>query len=557
MTVGFFSMVINVLMLAAPLYMLQVYDRVLGSGRVETLIMLTLMLGGALAAMALLDTLRQSLTVRLGAWFTGALGPDMLDIGMRARLDGSSAGGQGLRDLSQIQSFVATQGMIAFFDFPWTPVFIGVIWVLHPLLGTIALAAALILLSLSIANEVATRGLLHRANASQIEGHKLAESAIDHAEVVRAMGMAGAMTTRWQARNTITQSNLTAASERSGYFTGFVKFIRLFAQSLVLGAGAWLVLRGEATPGVMIAGSILLGRALAPVDMAMAAWKNFSSARLAYGRLKLLVEAFPPEPASMELPTPRGRLTVQDLTVHGPTGAVLKRVSFDIQPGEVVAVIGPSAAGKSTLCRSIVGLARPTAGTVSLDGVRIQHWGAEALGSHIGFLPQDVGLFAGTIRENIARMADAEDAEVIEAADRAGAHEMISQLPQGYETELGERGAGLSGGQRQRVALARAVFGAPALIVLDEPNANLDQAGEAALSSAILNLKECGAALLIVGHRPSTLAQSDKILLLRAGVAQAFGPRAEVLGKLHDAKVAKIGNGRTQEVAAEDRPSPV
>ncbi|SDI05774.1 type I secretion system permease/ATPase [Alloyangia pacifica] len=549
---GLFSMAINLLMLASPLYMLQVYDRVLSSGSTETLLMLTLILALALLTMAMLDTLRSALALRMGAWLNETLGPEFLGISLQAKLAGRPGGGQAFRDLSQVQAFMATQGMTAFFDFPWTPFFIAIIWLLHPLLGMISLAAALLLLALSYGNEIATRGLLKAANSSQIAGTSLAEATIGNAEVVRTMGMTGALMAQWKGRNRITQKNLLRASERGGYFTGGAKFLRYFAQSAMLGAGAWLVIRGESTPGSMIAGSILLSRALAPVDMAMSVWKNFSGARLAYGRLRDLVDDFPREPKRMPLPAPKGGLQVKKLTVVGPNGPLLARVNFDIAPGEVVAVIGPSAAGKSTLCRAIVGLAKPASGTVSLDGVRIDHWEPEDLGPHIGYLPQEVGLFVGTVQQNIARMTDGPAARVVAAAEKARAHEMIAQLPHGYDTELGERGAGLSGGQRQRIGLARAVFGNPALIVLDEPNANLDQSGEAALSAAILDLKKAGASLLIVGHRPSTLAQSDKVLLLQGGKVQAFGPRQEVLARMRDAKEAeKVAGGTPPAVSAE------
>jgi ATP-binding cassette subfamily C protein/ATP-binding cassette subfamily C exporter for protease/lipase/ATP-binding cassette subfamily C protein EexD len=535
--VALFSLFVNLLMLAAPLYMLQVYDRVLASGRVETLAMLTLMVGGAAAALAALESQRTAMTVRIGAWLQQVMGPELLDAGTRARLSGEGGGAQAFRDLGQVQGFVGTQGMTAFFDFPWTPLFVAVIWILHPWLGMLAAATAVLLLALSLLNEAVTRGLLREANAAGLGAQRLAEAAIDNAEPARAMGMGGALAERWRAANAEAQGALLKASERGGRVTGAAKFLRVFAQSAILGLGALLVLRGEATPGVMIAASILLSRALAPVDLAMSAWRNFAQARIAYGRLKALSEAHPPEPARVALPAPEGGLVVEGLTAHGPSGAVLRRVSFEAGPGQVVAVIGPSASGKSTLCRHLVGLARPSAGTVTLGGARIDGWDPQALGRHVGFLPQEVGLFAGSIRDNVARMdAGATDEAVVEAARLAHAHEMIAQLPRGYATELGDRGSGLSGGQRQRIGLARAVHGAPALVVLDEPNANLDQAGEAALAATLAELKRRGATVIVVGHRPSTLAQADLVLLMRRGAVNAFGPRAEVLSKLRAAK---------------------
>lgn len=540
--VALFSFFVNMLMLAGPIYMLQVYDRVLTSGRVETLIVLTALMAVAVLAMAMLETLRTAVTVRIGAWLNGVLSPGYLDGGIRARLAGDPGGSQAFRDLSQVQSFIATQGMTAFFDLPWTPLYIAIIWLLHPWLGMLGAGVALLLIALSLANEATTRGPLQDANAGQLSAQRRAEAAITNAEAVRAMGMIAAMTDLWQRANVKSQDALLRASERGGLITGFAKFSRVFAQSAILGLGAFLVLRGESTPGVMIAASILLGRALAPIDMAMTAWRNFSAARIAYGRLSDRARRYPASERRMALPAPIGDIKVTNLTAMGPSGPVLRRVSFAIAPGEVVAVIGPSAAGKSTLCRYLVGLARPHSGVVRLDGIDIGHWNAEDLGPHVGFLPQEVGLFAGTVRENIARMADAPDQDVISAARLAHAHDMIAALPHGYETRIGDGGIGLSGGQRQRIGLARAVFGRPPLIVLDEPNANLDTAGEAALSAAILDLKSSGSALVIVGHRPSTLAQSDKALLLRDGIVQAFGPRAEVLGKMRDATRRRDGD---------------
>lgn len=545
--VALFSLAINLLMLAGPLYMLAVYDRVLNSGSVETLILLTLAVGAAIATMAALETLRTSMTVRMGAWLTEALGAPYLLSGIQARLSGRHAGSQAFRDLAQIQSFVATQGLTAFFDSPWTPIFILIIWILHPWLGMMALAVAIVLLCLSVLNELGTRRLLARANTSQIDAHRVAEAAIGNAEAVRAMGMEPALLQLWRRANGQIQRDLLRASERSGILTGLSKFLRLFAQSGILGLGALLVIRGETSPGVMIASSIMLGRALAPVDMAMTAWKNFSSARLAYGRLRDQAREFPLPPRKMVLPSPSGDLTVKDLTARQSGRTVLRAITFQARAGEAIAVIGPSGAGKSTLCRYLVGLEAPLVGSVQLDGIALGHWNPDQLGRHIGYLPQDVGLFAGTIRENIGRMADVSDADVIEAAKLAQAHDMITQLPEGYETRIGPNGSGLSGGQRQRIGLARAVLGSPALIVLDEPNANLDQAGERALAGAIAELKQRGSTLLIIGHRPSTLAQSDKVLLLNHGTVQVFGPRAEVLDQLRRETVA-----RTTESGVED-----
>lgn len=546
-TIFLFSLVMNLLVLAAPIYMLQVYHRVLASNRVETLIMLTIMMAVAFAAMAALDALRTAITVRLGAWFTRSLGPYYIETGVRARLDGHSPGGQAFRDLDKIQSFVATQGMNALFDAPWTPIFIAIIWLLHPWLGMFAVASALILLLLSLANALLTRGPLNDLDELSRATTRTAEATIQNAEPVSAMGMTPALVDRWNRQNAETEAVIVRANLRGSVTGGFSKFFRNFLQSAVLGLGAYLVVLGEATAGTMIAASIMLGRALAPVDQAIGAWKGFESARHAYERLSNQAETYPPKQRRMKMPTPRGGLEVENLYVYLDGRLVVNGVSLEVAPGEAVAVIGPSAAGKSTLCRAIVGLAPIDDGVVRLDGVDMALWDKDELGPFVGYLPQDGGLFAGSVRENISRMREASDEAVIEAARLAHAHDMIARLPEGYETELGEGGLGLSGGQRQRLGLARAVFGTPPLIVLDEPNANLDQAGEAALAESILELKRRGSTLLIVGHRPSTIAQADKVLLLAEGEVQAFGPRNEVLERMREVARAQTEPGRDDE----------
>jgi PrtD family type I secretion system ABC transporter len=532
-----FSLVINLLLLVPPIYMLQVYNRVLTTGRVETLVMLTGLAAVAMLVLGTLDTLRTLVTVRIGGWLYGRLGPVYLAAGVRARLHGDGSGAQPLRDLNQIQNFVSGQGLSVFFDAPWAPIFLVLIWLLHPTLGALAVASAAILLALSFANEFATRKLTVTANQAQISATQQADATIRNAEVVRAMGMLPAMIERWHKINDVAVDTASRASERAGAFIGMTKFIRFFVQTALLGLGAWLVLRAELTPGAMIAASTLLGRALAPVEQAMGAWRNFSTSRIAYGRLKTRLESVPREVERIHLPAPRGHLVVSKVT-YSPPGAkhpVLQNVSFEARPGEAVAIVGPSAGGKSTLCRLLVGLAFPNSGEVRIDGSELSHWNPEDLGPYIGYLPQEVELFAGSIRENIARMGEADDEAVITAATLAHAHEMIQRLPQSYETQIGDGGARLSGGQRQRIGLARAVYGDPRLIVLDEPNANLDQIGEAALAAAVNDLKERGAALIIVGHRPSTLAQADKILLLKDGRVEMFGPRDDVLQRLRQA----------------------
>ncbi|KLK93420.1 peptidase [Microvirga vignae] len=529
-----FSLVINLLLLTQPIYMLQVYDRVLTTGHLETLITLTGLAAIALLLLGALDSLRSAVTARIGCWLYNRLGPVYLANGVNARLLGDTAGAQPLRDLSQVQTFIATQGLTVFFDAPWVPAFVILIWMLHPVLGILALCSAIILLALTIANDLLTRKPNLTANLAQISATQQAEAAIRNAEVVCAMGMLPAIVERWRNSNALAQSAIRTSAELGGVLVGLTKFMRFLVQIAALGLGAWLVLRGELSPGAMIAGSILLGRALAPVELAMSVWRGFSSARIAYGRLKLRLQNSPVDINRTRLPTPAGRLTVENVTYLLPQDRrpVLRNVSFVVEPGEAVAIIGPSAGGKSTLCRLLVGTAIPSSGQIRIDGSQIDHWDQDQLGQFIGYLPQDIELFATSVRENIARMGQVDDQAVVEAAMTAHAHELIQHLPQGYETQIGDGGTGLSGGQRQRVGLARAVYRNPRLIVLDEPNANLDQAGESALAATLHELKQQGTALIIVGHRPSTLAQADKILLLKDGRVELFGPREQVLQTL-------------------------
>ncbi|QJP16089.1 type I secretion system permease/ATPase [Starkeya sp. ORNL1] len=546
---GFFSLAINILMLSSPIYMLQVYDRVMVTGSVNTLVMLTGLTAAAMLLIGLLDSLRSSMMVRMSCWLTDRLGPVYLAHCVRTRLLGDSSGAQPLRDIAQIQGFIASPGMTVFFDAPWTPVFLALIWMLHPSLGILAVSAAVLLLVMGLANEATTRGTNQKSNLAQIAATQQAEVTIRNAEVVRAMGMLPALVDRWRNMNEAATSASKQTYERNGLLLGFTKFARMFMQSAILGLGAYLVLAGELSGGAMIASSILLGRALAPVEMAMSTWRNFGLARISYGRLKTRLQAMPEERRRARLPVPVGVVSLDHVTFTPPGAAapVLQQVSFDARPGEAIAVIGPSASGKSTLCRILTGIARPGSGEIRLDGSELSHWDPDELGCHLGYLPQDVELFPGTVRENIARMGDVDDRAVIEAAMMAHAHEMIQHLPQGYDTPIGDGGMRLSGGQRQRLGLARAVYGAPRLIVLDEPNANLDQVGEAALAATIEEMKQRGSTLLIVGHRPSTLAQADKILVLKEGRVELFAPRDEALQRL---RIVTSGNAARREAQA-------
>lgn len=543
-----FSVVTNLLMLAFPIYMLQVYDRVLTTGHTDTLLMLTVIVGGALLVMACIDGLRTAMTLRIGGWLVDRLGPVFLASGVRARVLGRPTSGNPVNDLTEIRNFVSTQGLTFFCDSPWVPVFVAIIWLIHPYLGMLAAATAVVLFAISLMNEGITRPLLRRAADVNATAMREADATVRNAEVVSSMGMLPGLIDRWQFSHVAVLEYLRRAGERGGILLSLTKFLRLFAQVGVLGLGALLVIRGELTAGAMIACSILLGRALAPVEMAMGAWKNFTQARLAYARLKEQIETFPTPVKRTRLPEPIGNLSVRGLSFEVNGQQILRDVSFEVEPGDAIAVIGPSAAGKSTLCRFLVGLSAPTEGEVRLDGSVIHHWDPQDLGPHIGYLPQYVELFTGSVRENIGRMTTGDDLAVIAAAKLAHAHDMIQRLPEGYDTQIGEGSVGLSAGQRQRIGLARAVYGDPKIVILDEPNANLDQAGESALAAAIAELKSRGAAIVMVGHRPSTLSEATMLLLLKDGRVQVFGPRDEVLAKMREKASGKAG----QRVAAND-----
>jgi PrtD family type I secretion system ABC transporter len=420
-------------------------------------------------------------------------------------------------------------------DAPWAPIFIIALFVLHPVLGLVGLGGGVVLFGLALMNEILTKHPLKRANLAASKTHQRAEAALRNAEVIRAMGMGQGVLRLWRHDSAGTQEAQRTAGTRGGVILAVSKFARLLVQTVILGAGAWLVIRQEASAGAMFASSFLLGRALSPVENAIGTWKSLVAARLAHRRLDELVSALPDEEKGMELPRPLGELAVERLVFVPPGGdePTLRGIGFDLAPGEVLGVIGPSAAGKSTLARLIAGTWTPTAGKVRLDGADISVWHDSGGSEHIGYLPQDIELFAGTVRDNIARLGDANPTAVIEAAKLVGLHELIMRLPRGYNSEIGEAGLRLSGGQRQRIGLARAVFGRPRLVVLDEPNASLDHEGEEALHQAIVRLKEMGTTVVMIAHRPSVLGLADKLLVLRNGSVDAYGSRAEVIAKLN------------------------
>ena len=533
-----FSLAINILTLASPLYMMQVFDRVLTSRSIDTLVMLTLIVMLAIGVLTLIETIRTQMLSRIGHWLDDRLGPVVFSGALKAALRCEAApAAQGLRDLSTLRGFLTGPGVAPLLDAPWAPIFIIALFALHPVFGLIGLCSAILLFTLALINEFATKRPLREANLGQSRTQQRAEAALRNAEVIRAMGMRDGVIRLWRSDIADTMASAESAGVRGAAIMAASKFSRLFVQTLILGAGAWLVIEHEASPGAMFASMFLLGRALAPVENAIGTWKSLVSARLARRRLGELVELVPDMAPGMELPRPQGELSVERLVFVPPGGdePTLRGVSFDLAPGEVLGVIGPSAAGKSTLARLIAGTWQPTAGKVRLDGADISVWHDSAGSHHIGYLPQDIELFSGSVRANIARLGHAGPAAVIEAARMVGLHESIMRLPRGYDSEIGDSGLKLSGGQRQRIGLARAIFGRPRLVVLDEPNASLDHEGEEALHRAIVALKQCGTTIVMVAHRPSVLGLADKLLVLRQGMVEAYGSRADIIAKLNHA----------------------
>ncbi len=540
LVVGGFSLFINLLVLTSPIYMMQMYDRVLSSGRVETLGFLTLIAGIAVMVMGALEAVRGRLLARIGGWLDKCLAPELIAASVRGALFGATATAQPLRDLSTVRAFLGGTGVNAIFDAPWAPIFLAIIYWLHPMLGLLGVVAAIVLLAIAFLNEASSRRLLKEAGGVTLANIQRADSAIRNADVFHAMGMMQGFLFGWTGRNETALAGQLRASDRSATIIGVSKFFRVFVQILILGAGAYLVIQHELTSGGMIAASILLGRALAPVDQAIGAWKSMVAARDAFDRVKRLLDRFTPPAEGMALPPPNGHLACENVVYQasGREKPILNQVSFALHPGEALGIIGPSAAGKSTLCKILVGTWLPTRGHARLDGADLSAWPPSQLGPFVGYLPQDVELFAGTIRDNIARLLpDPEPAAVVEAARIAGVHDMILHLPKGYETEIGESGSYLSGGQRQRVGLARALFGRPRLIVLDEPNASLDAEGEDALVAAIETAKGWGATVVLVAHQPRVLQPVTKLLFMRDGRVELFGDRDDVLAKLRGKSV--------------------
>lgn len=526
-----FSFAINMLLFASPIYMLQIYDRVLPSRSETTLVMLSLLVAGLLLTIGLLEWIRTQILVRAGARIDQMLNRRILSAVFHINGGGSA---NAVRDFDAVREFFTGSGFLAFLDAPWAPIFIGVCFVMNPWLGALALGGSILLLGLAILNEMMTRTPLGEAGRENIAANSFVESSLRSSEAVHAMGMMPGIIDRWLEKRDRVLALQARASDRAGLLMSATKFVRMLLQSAILGLGAYLAIQNVISPGAMIAASIIMGRALAPVEMAVGQWRQFINARAAYDRLKKLLAAVPDTAEPMRLPKPLGALEADRILAAPPGSRVpaLKGVSFSLQPGEALGVIGPSAAGKSTLARVLVGVWPVASGTVRIDGGDLCNWSGEQLGPHIGYLPQDVALFDGTVAENIARFGPIDPDAVVAAAQRAGVHDIVLRLPGGYETVIGAGGSALSGGQRQRIGLARALYGDPALIVLDEPNSNLDSSGEQALLEAMGHLRERGATVIVITHRMNVLAAVTKVLVLKDGAVESFGPRDQILASV-------------------------
>lgn len=538
--VGFFSMFVNLLMLTPAFYMLQVYGRVITSGSVPTLIMLTIIMAALMLTMGVLEWTRSRLMVRISTQLDQKLSTDVYQASFNRALasGGMDASAQPMNDLNGLRQFMTGNGLFAFFDAPWFPVYVAVMFLFHPWFGWVAVFAAIFLIILAYINEKVSSKPLAEANRENMEASLYTTKNLRNAEVIASMGMLQSLRERWQEKQKSVLYYQAEASDKAGTISAISKTFRQITQSLILGLGAYLAIKQEINPGMMIAGSLLLGRALAPIDLMIGTWKGFVSARGQYERLNKVLEKLSQETDPLPLPAPTGQVSVEQLMVTAPGGKkpILRNISFNVPAGVAVGIVGPSASGKSTLARTLLGVWSAQHGTVRLDGAELTQWDKTKLGPYIGYLPQDIELFEGSISDNIARFGEPHPEKIIEAAQLASVHEMILQLPNGYDTVIGSDGVNLSGGQRQRIGLARALYGSPRLIVLDEPNSNLDEVGERALAQAITQVKTTGATIFIITHRTSILSQVDTLLVLKEGSILKYGPAQQVMAELQSAR---------------------
>ena len=535
--VGVMSCMINLLYLTGSIFMLEIYDRVLPSRSIPTLVGLVILAGGLYIAQGALDLIRGRILVRIGTSLDETLNARVFETVVRLPLmvGGRNEGLQPLRDLDNVRSFLSSMGPGAFFDLPWLPFYLAICFAFHSMIGLTALVGAIILVALTIATEFMSREPAREAMGLAARRNDLAATSRRNAEVLVAMGMSGRLTRRWSEANEKYLAGNQRASDVAGGLGAIAKVMRMTLQSAVLAVGAYLVIHQEATAGIIIAGSILSARALAPVDLAIAHWKGFVAARQSWHRLNRLLVSLPAQSTPTQLQDPSQRLSVEGVSIvpPGDQKVIVQEVTFALEAGSGLGVIGPSGSGKSSLVRALVGVWQPVRGKVRLDGAALDQWSSDALGRHVGYLPQDVELFAGSVAQNICRFdPEAGSAAIIAAAKEAGVHEMIIKMRDGYDTQIGEQGTALSAGQAQRVALARALYGDPFLIVLDEPNSNLDTEGDEALTRAVRSARERGAVVVVVAHRPIGIEAVDQLLVLRDGRMQAFGPKEQVLGQV-------------------------
>jgi PrtD family type I secretion system ABC transporter len=543
--IGLISALLNVLYLTGSFFMLAVYDRVVPSRSLPTLVALALLAFGLYLFQAVLDVIRGRVLVRIGSALDQALSGRIYDMTVRRPLKARTSGGDGLqplRDLDQVRSYLSGLGPTALFDLPWMPFYLAICFLFHPLIGLTALLGSLVLVTLALLTDVLMRSPTREVSAHGASRNTLADASRRNAEAVHALGMTGRLAAVWGEANAKYLASQRRAADITGGLGSITKVLRMMLQSAVLGVGGYLVIIQEASAGIIIAGAILASRALAPVELAIGNWKGLVTARQGWKRLQQLAALFPPQQQTTPLPAPRKCLAVEGVTMlpPGEQRVVVQDVSFGLNAGHALGIIGPSAAGKSCLVRGIVGVWSPTRGKVRLDDAALEHWSAEALGRHLGYLPQDVELFAGTVAQNISRFEQEPDPEaLIAAANAARVHELVLRLPDGYETQIGEGGTALSAGQRQRIALARALYRDPFLVVLDEPNSNLDAEGDQALAHAILGVRARGGIAIVVAHRTSAVAGVDQLLVLAEGRVQALGPKDQVLSKLAPAQPAQ------------------
>jgi ATP-binding cassette subfamily C protein EexD len=533
---GIFSAAVNLLLLTPIIYMMTVFDRVVSSGSLPTLAMLSLLMVCLLMAMGGFEWVRSMVLISASNRLESILRKRVSNATFKRSLltGGLVSNAQPVQDLSSLRQFLTGNGLFAFFDAPWFPIYIGVMFLFHPVFGIAGIISGIIMVTLAIIAEKTTGKLMTDANATAIKASAQFQGSLRNAEVVTAMGMAEDVHRKQDALHADVLNKQTEASRKAGMLSGLSKSTRMIAQSSLLGLGAYLALKQEITPGMMVGGSLLLGRALAPIDMLVGSWKGITLARTQYARLNEVLQALPPSAETMKLPAPEGALRAEQVTVvpPGSKNVIVRGVSFALERGEFLGIVGPSASGKSTLARALLGVWPIYAGKVRLDGADIASWNREQLGPHIGYLPQDIELFDGTVAENICRFRQPDPEQIVAAAKAAGVHDMILRLPSGYDTVIGGAGGMLSGGQRQRIGLARAIYGQPSLLVLDEPNSNLDDKGERELVESLRRVKSDGCTVIIITHRTMVLQCVDKILVMKEGAAVNFGPKDQVLAKL-------------------------